>query len=106
MLPELNREECSFLGALVALRTMCDHAPLVVRGHIFDSEIDEWQENFETWADRCKKKIEKRNVLVDDLKSKAAEEFERLKAVSEDRPKAMWLADVKADLASIENRPL
>ena len=75
--------------------------PRSIRQHLLKEEIEEWQEVFNRWVDRCAKKIRKREVDPDELKEKAAVEFSRLLESGVSRPRALWQGSVEKDLASI-----
>ena len=81
---------------------LCDHAPRSTKRHLVKEEIDEWQSRFNSWVDRCEKKIKKRKVDPEELKRLAADEFTVLHQAGVSMPRPMWLGDVKKDLASIE----
>jgi hypothetical protein len=103
-LPQIESEETNFLGAVVALRCLCARAPRSCREFIAVGEVDEWQMLFENWADRCKRKIAKQKVSLDELKARAAEEFQELRNFGRDIPRPQWLGSAKEDLASIKER--
>ncbi len=100
---DLDATETNFLGALVALRALCDLAPRSTKRHLVKEEIDEWQTRFNSWVDRCEKKIKKRKVDPEELKRLAADEFAVLHQAGVSMPRQMWLGDVKKDLASNES---
>lgn len=102
-LQHLDAPETNFLGALMALRALCDQAPRSTKRHLVKEEIDEWQSRFNSWVDRCAKKINCRKVDPEELKRLAAVEFAVLHQAGVSMPQAMWLGDVKKDLASIES---
>ena len=105
-LADNDKQESNFMGALLALRALCDMAPRSCKGHIAVDEVDEWQQAFEGWVDRCQKKIARRKVSVDELKSNAAEVFDQLRAFGMKVPRAMWEGEMKKDLASIKKSPI
>ena len=102
-LQDLKAPETNFLGALMALRALCDHAPRSTKRHLVKEEIEEWESRFNAWVDRCEKKISRRKVDPEELKRLAAIEFAVLHQAGISMPRPMWLGDVKEDLASIES---
>lgn len=101
-LVDLDSSETNFLGALVALRALCDQAPRSTKRHLVKEEIEEWKSRFDAWVDRCAKKIKKHEVNPEELKRLADSEFAALHQAGVSKPRGLWLAGVKKDLASIE----
>ncbi|KAA5532961.1 hypothetical protein FYK55_28730 [Roseiconus nitratireducens] len=99
---DLDSSETNFLGALVALRALCDQAPRSTKQHLVKGEIEEWKSRFDAWVDRCAKKIKKNKVDPEELKRLADAEFSVLHEAGVSKPRTLWLAGVKKDLASIE----
>ena len=96
-LPETKTTDNGFLASVMALRVLAEGAPNVVAITIVKGEVDYWEQCYLEWFERMKRRFPKK-VDAEAVKTRALEEFARLREIGVNLPDVNWKSAARLDL--------
>lgn len=100
-LPETNTTDNGFMASVMALRVLAEGAPNVVAITIAKGEVDYWQQCYLEWFERMKRRFPKK-VDAEAVKTRALEEFAKLREIGVNLPDGEWKSSTRLDLKTAE----
>lgn len=100
-LPETNTTDNGFMASVMVLRVLAEGAPNVVAITIAKGEVDYWQQCYLEWFERMKRRFPKK-IDAEAVKTRALEEFAKLREIGVNLPDGEWKTVARIDLKTAE----